>query len=295
MFVWQAHEGAVTSLAFGPAGRFLVSAGADERVKVWEPFTGAEQLRVPVGPRIVPAPSLLRWLAVSASGALAAVAYRGLTLIDLASGDVPLAQWLPSVLALKPAPDGESLFALNRDLPGELSVNQVPFTNGGTMYSLSVSNWREKRALGISPDGSRVAVGHSVYHWPPTAPYPRFGDVRLKDNVPEDLAFSADMQHLFALVGGKVMVFSLETASLKTKLKGHCGRITAMALTPDGRRLWTASHDATVKCWDTFALTLDRTYTFQTGGLDCLAVSPDGNVAAVGSGQKGTITLWDLS
>ena len=65
-------------------------------------------------------------------------------------------------------------------------------------------------------------------------------------------------------------------------------------LSPDGHRLWTTSRDATVKCWDTHALTLDRTFTFQTGGLDCLAVSPDGNVAAVGSGQKGTITVWDL-
>jgi WD40 repeat protein len=148
------------------------------------------------------------------------------------------------------------------------------------------------RALAFSPDGSRVAVGRRVYPWPLTD-HPGTA-VYTKSYEPEDLAFSADNEHLFALVGGKVVVYSLVTCLFKTKLKGHCGQITAMVLSPDGRRLWTASRDATVKCWDTFSLSLDRTFRFDTGGLDCLAVSPDGNVAAVGSGQKGTITVWDL-
>ncbi|MDY3561291.1 hypothetical protein R5W23_002568 [Gemmata sp. JC673] len=138
-----------------------------------------------------------------------------------------------------------------------------------------------------------MAIGRQFWHWPPVDSS-RGTNIETKRYEPEDLAFSADNRHLFALVGGKIVVYGLPGGLYRTKLKGHTGRITAMALTPDGSRLWTASRDATVKCWDTHALTLDRTYTFQTGGLDCLAVSPDGNVAAVGSGQKETITLWDL-
>jgi WD40 repeat protein len=148
----------------------------------------------------------------------------------------------------------------------------------------------------VSADGSRVAFGLRVHPWPPTPKQqPISSEPWGKNNyIPDDLAFSGDGRRLFALVGGKVVVYTLRPTLYETKLKGHNGRITGMALTPDGSRFWTASHDATVKCWDTSTLTLDRTYTFQTGGLDCLAVSPDGNIAAVGSGQKGTITLWDL-
>jgi WD40 repeat protein len=299
MFVWQAHQRAVTSLAFGPDGRFLVSVGSEEQVKVWDPFTGAEQFALDVRPPNAEqvagrVHSALHGLAVSADGQTAAVGYRDrqLILIDLGQRAVSFRDSSGQLLAIKLAPDGTSVFELRFE---PHVIRQRRFNDGAEIAS---SIWwsigeRLPLAFAVSPDGSRIVIEQDTYLWPGACMFSR--SIKLKGNIPTDLAFSADMQHLFALVGGKVMVFSLETSCLKTKLKGHNGRITALALTPDGRRLWTASHDATVKCWDAFSLTLDRTYTFHTGGLDCLAVSPDGNVAAVGSGQKGTITLWDLS
>jgi WD40 repeat protein len=303
MFVWQAHEGAVTSLAFGPGGRFLASAGADAQVKVWDPLTGAEQLSVSLHPFDVglPGPAVgsraPRCLCVSGDGGLAAVAQfgRGLVFLDLDRGEEVAVLPADGVTAVKAAPDGQSLFALHRESArGSWVLRQYAFADRDQLESLGLLYWHTPRGFGVSPDGTRVAAGHTVYEWPHWKRNAYTRGLHMKGYVPDDLAFSADMQHLFALVGGKVAVYSLETTLFKTKLKGHNGRITAMALAPDGRRLWTASHDATVKCWDTFSLALDRTFTFATGGLDCLAVSPDGNVAAVGSGQKGTITLWDL-
>lgn len=304
MFVWQSHEGAVTSLAFTPNSRFLVSAGADECVKVWEPFTGIGQIAISLQSR--DPPSLIgvvrripRWLTVAKDGIHAGVAQvgRGISLLNFPEARVLFTHSEPDVRTLKSSADGQSVLALLQTSTGRSAiVKQYPFLYKYALNSLSFPSTPTDRSLGISPDGSRVAVGSSIYQWPPDNPLRRGVSGRLSTGnyTPDDLAFSADTQHLFALVGGKIVVYSLPTGRFKAKLKGHNGRITAMALTPDGRQLWTASHDATVKCWDTSTLTLDRTYTFQTGGLDCLAVSPDGNVAAVGSGQKGTITVWDL-
>ncbi len=298
MFVWNAHEGAVTSLAFGPDGRFLVSGSSDEQVKVWEPFTGAEQSRIsltpPDGALFSPIP--LRWLALSGDGNWAVVHQhsRRLVFLDLEYERIKAELNIPHIHALKRTPDGETIALL---LPATSAIppefRRYYFDSQFDPYTGVTGYSPLSQALAFSPDGRRLAIGASLHPWPPAA-NGRVGHIDMKKYEPEDLAFSADNEHLFALVGGKVVVYSLTTCLFKTKLKGHCGQITAMQLAPDGRRLWTASRDATVKCWDTHALTLDRTFRFDTGGLDCLAISPDGNVAAVGSAQKGTITVWDL-
>jgi WD40 repeat protein len=315
MFVWRAHEGAVTALAFGPDGRFLVSAGADQCVRVWDPFTGTEQLRFALGQ-----PGEL-WSAISGlvcSGDAGTIVVRqgqrGLAFLDAIGGSEILPRQWVLVLALKGHPDGRSVFAVvesgttissdgrspvaavQSGRAPSIVLMQLPFTGTAPLNSIPFHVLTDAQALAISPDGRTVVTGSRIHHWPP-GPAPYYGyrrSVDLGRYAPSDYAFSADGRHLFALVRGKLVVYESGDGSFKTKLTGHNGRITALALAPDGRRLWTASHDATVKCWDTFALTLDRTYVFQTGALDCLAVSPDGNVGAVGSRQKGTITLWDL-
>jgi WD40 repeat protein len=302
MFVWQAHEGAVTSLAFASDGRSLVSAGSDECVKAWEPFTGAEELRIGLslaarGISGSPGTSGTRYrLALAANGhsAVAAESHHRLLFLDLTRGDVNFTRSYAEVRAVEVIPDGRAVVALVCDQPRTDSFVQCLTFEGAAGEKVELGYGVASRALAFSPDGSRFAIGRTIRPWPPV-PNGRITSVHTKSYEPEDLAFSADNEHLFALVGGKVVVYSLPHGVFKTKLKGHCGQITAMQLAPDGRRLWTASRDATVKCWDTHALTLDRTFRFDTGGLDCLAVSPDGNVAAVGSAQKGTITVWDLN
>ncbi|MBY0459511.1 MAG: WD40 repeat domain-containing protein [Gemmataceae bacterium] len=297
MFTWNAHEHAVTALAFAPDGRFLVSAGADQCVRAWDPLTGAEQSCIPLNHSLATADlrSDLRELVISRDGTSAAIARptNGLIFLDLARARITATQGPTRIAAVRRCPDGDSVLVLGVVNHLAPSIARYQLADGLEVTHAPPLVAAASLALAFSPDGAFVAVGKTVHPWQPRKkPFPNA--VWMKNYEPDDLAFSADNAHLFARVGGKVVVYKLPDGLYKTKLKGHCGPITAMALTPDGSRLWTASRDATVRCWDTHTLTPDRTYTFQTGGLDCLAVSPDGNVAAVGSGQKGTITLWDL-
>jgi WD40 repeat protein len=300
MFVWQAHAGAVTALAFGPDGRFLASAGADRCVRVWDPLTGTLQLEFALARPDRSSGAAPRGLVCSADGGTIVVGHDGcaLTFLDATGGGGTFTRQFAQVVALKGHPNGQSVFALIRpDADPWTHLTQYPLTAGPALHSLPASYGS---AFAVSTDGRRVLVDVYLGVWPPAPPWqpappPYRRRLDFRGYTPSDLTFSGDDRHVFALVGGKVVVYEQRDRSFKTKLKGHNGRITAQAVAPDGRRLWTASHDASVRCWDACALTLDRIYTFRTGGLDCLAVAPDGNVGAVGSGQKGTIALWDLA
>src|SRR5262245_18325338 len=59
-------------------------------------------------------------------------------------------------------------------------------------------------------------------------------------------------------------------------LKGHQGAVTAVAVSPDGKRLATASADRTVKSWDIMTGELVLTARGHTGSVNAVAFSPDG-------------------
>jgi WD40 repeat protein len=68
---------------------------------------------------------------------------------------------------------------------------------------------------------------------------------------------------------------------------------TAVAFSPDGRRLASASKEGTVKVWDVATGQLHRTLTSHASSITSVAFSPDGRRLASAS-MDGTIELWAL-
>lgn len=82
--------------------------------------------------------------------------------------------------------------------------------------------------------------------------------------------------------------------SERLTLRGHSGDVSAVAFSPDGRRLATVSFDGTAKLWD--AVTGKELATFLNGHkkeLNAVAFSPDGKTLATG-GDDGEVRLWDV-
>ena len=71
---------------------------------------------------------------------------------------------------------------------------------------------------------------------------------------------------------------------------GHKGWVSSVAITPDGRRVVSGSHDNTIRVWDLDAGTL--LYTLEAG--DALAVTLDGQRVVSGS-LYGIVRVWDLA
>jgi WD40 repeat protein len=75
-------------------------------------------------------------------------------------------------------------------------------------------------------------------------------------------------------------------------LKGHTGAVLSCALSPDGKRVVTASADGTARLWDAATGALLSTLEGHTDGVWSCAFSPDGTRIATAS-EDTTARLWD--
>ncbi len=78
------------------------------------------------------------------------------------------------------------------------------------------------------------------------------------------------------------------------ELKGHAAQVYAVAFSPDGKLLVSASADKTVRLWDVAAQTEIRALPEQGGPVYSVAFSPDGKSLLTGGGDK-TVRLYDVA
>ncbi|PHQ48828.1 hypothetical protein BLA24_27560 [Streptomyces cinnamoneus] len=116
----------------------------------------------------------------------------------------------------------------------------------------------------------------------------------LNRDAPEAATLSALSAYRQAHTGqARGSIISAYARYRANEFTGHDKPVNAVAYSPDGRTLATASDDHTVKLWNVTSKRLITTLRGHTRGVDALAFSPDGKVLASG-GEDGSAKLWHL-
>jgi WD40 repeat protein len=88
-------------------------------------------------------------------------------------------------------------------------------------------------------------------------------------------------------------VWDLASGRAVATLEGHACGVTACAVTPDGRRVVSASEDKTLKVWNLESGRAVATLEGHAGSVWACAVAPDGR-RVVSASEDRTLKVWDL-
>ncbi len=99
-------------------------------------------------------------------------------------------------------------------------------------------------------------------------------------------------RHEFLLTTGLLLLSPAGRAGDAPLRLPHDAAVFGVAFAPDGRTLYTASDDRTVRAWDAATGEERRRFEGHQGGVLALALSADGRTLA-SAGRDGTVRLWD--
>ena len=276
----------ITDVEFDPTGRFLATAG-DRGVQLWR----------------LPAFAAARRLGRDGVSEVT-FARDGRTLV--AQGDELARIWPVDggrALRVARAYPYETAFSADGKIAATVTSNEVRVWDVATKEPRAHLALRGRERPEFSPDGRLIAIRSQfavrIWDWaggrpPVTVREPGLGSV---------LAFSPTEKKLVVGSGKSATIWWVGDQTRVTTLRGHTGRIDAVAFSRDGTRVVTGSTDGTARIWGAatgaeLAVLRGHRGEVQEDGFtqDVFSASfnPDGTLLAT-AGNDGTARVWSTT
>ena len=285
---FAAHRGTVAAMAYSADGRWLVTAGVDATLKVWDAsyHTLIRTIELDDG----------RATSLALSGARAVTGHANgrvvLWDLDRAEKVVTVQRNEANIWAVVFAGDQNQFAAASHDWKVTLWDANQPAA------PLHVFDGHENavQALAYSPQLRALASGsadETVRMWDLRTLSLKRSYRGHRDFVTA-IAFSPSGKMLAGgALDGRIQVWSALSSRRLRSLNGHQGRISDIAFSPAGNLLASASDDGTVRLWDLRRGRTVQALTGHTGGATAVAFAPDGQHLA-SAGTNGIVRLWEL-
>jgi len=290
----NAHAAAVTSIAYSPNGKMIVSGSLDRTVKVWDAAGGQLLRTFPGDYGAVSAVAFLpdghRVASASLNGAIIIWNADSGQLIRSLKSDANYS-WnaSPAVRSIAVSPDGARVASGSANS----TITIWNDGNGGVLQEFHSSD-QGIESVAFAPDGRMLLAGA------------KDGSIRLWDTLAGQLArtltghrgqvlavaISPDGKRLAAGGGGNaVLVWNAANGELISTLTSGSSVVSAIAFAPDSRRLAVGGNDSRVELMDTDGGQVLRSLSGHSAAVRTLAFSADGSRLASGSDDN-TIDVW---
>jgi len=167
--------------------------------------------------------------------------------------------------------------------------------DGAPLFKSSDISWHESsRTLYIVPEASKDVIAYSV----------KFGKTK-KYTVATSYINKVDIDPSSSLIAvaakdNSVIIYSLTDSLQKFKMTGHINAVNCVAFSADGKKIYSAGADKTLKEWDVASGTLIKSVNVSQP-VNHIAVSPDNTLIATSGGDKNNsksttqeLILWSI-
>jgi cytochrome c len=151
------------------------------------------------------------------------------------------------------------------------------------------------RALAISPDGSEAVSGSfdtSVIRWSLRENAAQ-QVLRFHDGAVDALLWLSDGRIVSSGEDARIALWRPREQKPSAVLAGHRAPVVALAVTPDGEWIASASRDRTARLWPLGRTGAPRVLEGHAQGVNGIAFSPDGG-ALVTAGYDASLRIWPL-
>ncbi len=287
------HTGGVFSLSFSPAGDTLASAGRDTTVRLWKTRSGEAQQILRGHARPVQA------VAFSPDGLNLASAggdsqHGDILLWDItaATPTASLSGYTQSVYDVAFSPDSQMLASSGFD-------QQLRLYDVGNREEIAAFENKQPllaRRVCFADDGRILLTCGDLLSVYDVVDRTHQRDVPHAKTSDMKLSPRGDVLAAAAWKDGAITLYRFPSLERLATWRAHRADLEALAFSPDGRYLASASSEGTAKIWQVADQRLRAVLLSPRGNFYAVAYAPDGQTLATSNGDDPfNIYLWDVS